>query len=151
MKTDYILYSVLALLIIELSFSIWGLVAEDNPIVPTSSKVIATKYPTVTSGDTSEGNVQIGLTPKGDVDGKFVIEFFANTHSVSLDQYDLGKITSLVYNGKQYKPISASSLDGHHSSGKLEFNIEDTPRSFKIIIESIPNVQVRHFEWGLSQ
>ena len=104
-------------------------------------------FATVTSGDTETGNAQIDLTPIGLVNGKFTISMAANTHSVTLSDYDLAKITTLTYNGKQYAPISAPTLQGHHNNGNIVFDLNEIPANFKIVIHGIPSVQERVFEW----
>jgi len=70
-----------------------------------------------------------------------------NTHSVDLSQFDLKEIITLEYNGKIEKPISAFSLQGHHSNGKLLFNVKEELTLFSVIIDGIPKVNKRVFTW----
>jgi len=106
------------------------------------------KFQAVTSGNTDPGNAQIDLTPKGAENGQLKVDFAINTHSVTLSEYDLTKVTTLEYGGKKINPISAPALEGHHNSGVLTFNVGQDITKFKITIVGIPSVQERVFEWG---
>lgn len=140
MKIDYLIYGVLAVVVIGLAYAVWDMV--EMP-AKKESKVLGT----VSTGDTETGNVQVDLTPVGIVNGRLAINAAANTHSVSLDGYDLAEITTLVYNGKSYKPVSAAKLDSHHGSGNIIFDINEVPKNFKIVIKGIPKIEERVFEW----
>lgn len=140
MKIDYLIYGVLAVVVIGLAYTVWDMIEMPDK---KESKVLGT----VSTGDTETGNVQIDLTPVGIVNGKLAINVAANTHSVSLDDYDLAEITTLVYNGKGYKPVSAVELESHHGSGNIIFDINEIPKNFKVIIKGIPNIEERVFEW----
>ena len=104
-------------------------------------------FKTISTGSTQTNDVLIGLTPIRIENNRLEINFAANTHSVDLSQFDLMKITALIYDNKQIKLISAPALSGHHSSGELVFNIDKTPNNFKITIINIPNIEERIFEW----
>ena len=111
--------------------------------VVTASYIFISKSAVVNSND----NAQIDLTPIGLVNGKFTVSMAANTHSVTLSNYNLTKITTLTYNGKKYAPLSASALQGHHNNGNIVFDLNEVPTNFKILIQGIPSVQERVFEW----
>ncbi len=104
-------------------------------------------FETIYSGSVDDGDAAVDLTPVGIIDGKLRVDIGVNTHSLSLEQYDLTEITMLEYNGKSLKPESAPALSGHHISGKLVFGVNEPVRSFKISIKGIPKVDDRVFEW----
>ena len=98
---------------------------------------------------TSQGEATIDITPKIIENGKFVFSIALNTHSVSLENYNLMELTTLNYNGKSVKPISALKLAGHHNNGEISFDVgNDKPENFKITINSIPDIEERVFEWN---
>lgn len=139
MKTDYLVYGILAIVVIGLSYTVWDMMKKPAPKIEEGR--------TVTTGNTETGNVQIDLTPIGIVNGKLAFNLAADTHSVSLDEYDLAEMTTLLYNGKSYKPVSAVKLSGHHSNGNIIFDINESPKNFKVIMTGIPNIEERVFEW----
>ena len=143
MKTDYVLYGILAVVVVGLAYTVWDMASASEYQIQDNVKVLDT----VTSGDTSTGNVEIALTPKGMVNGKFAVEISANTHSVPLEQYDLKKVMLLTYKGKEYTPVSAPELNGHHISGEVIFDLNEVPGSYRITINGIPNIEERVFEW----
>ncbi len=104
-------------------------------------------YETKSTGSLEMEDVLIEMTPVGIKNGKFEVQVTANTHSVDLSQFDLMQITTLEYNNKKLKPLSALKLSGHHSSGTIIFDIKEEINNFKIIINEIPNTPNRIFEW----
>ena len=146
MKSDYIVYGILAIVFGIVIYTIYSLTA-GSAAIPEETKNLNTAFATVTSGNTETGNVQIDLTPVGYQNGQLNVDIAANTHSVDLGQYDLTKITVLEYSGKKIMPVSAPELQGHHTSGTIIFNVGENINKFKIIISGIPNVQERIFEW----
>ena len=106
-----------------------------------------TELRTVSTGSTQTGDVLIELTLISMPDGKLQFGMAANTHSVDLSQYNLMELTTLEYNGKAIKPISAPQLSGHHTSGNVIFNAGSDLKNFKVVIKGIPNVEERAFEW----
>lgn len=149
MKTDYLVYGLLAVVTAILVYSVAGLMNGGNA---TGTSAVQEKgnagFRTISSGSTEPGSAQIDLTPKGIVNGKLGIDFAVNTHSVELSQYDLAKTTVLEYNGRKILPTAAPKLEGHHSSGTLIFNVGESLNNFKIIIRGIPDVEERVFEWS---
>ncbi|HLC96170.1 MAG TPA: hypothetical protein VJH97_02520 [Candidatus Nanoarchaeia archaeon] len=149
-----VLYGILILLIIAF-LATFGL--SDGDPSPTAQKsppsaVQKSNSPqsnlqTISTGDTSPGGVSIDLTPTVQTDGKLRVELSANTHSVDLSQFDLKEITTLGYNEKTIKPVSAPALNGHHVSGDLIFEVGEDIKSFKITIQGIPLDMERIFEW----
>jgi len=104
-------------------------------------------FKTISTGSTDNGDVLLDLTPRDMENGKFAVDISLNTHSVDLSQFDLMQITTLEYNGKTIKPLSAPELSGHHSSGTLSFDTDTEIKNFRIIIKGIPAVEERVFEW----
>ena len=115
----------------------------------------------IVTGTAGTGDVAVELKPHLPTGGVLSIDISLDTHSVDLSQFDLKKITSLMYgstgdsdtNGSAItvKPVDAPGLSGHHSSGILTFNVgEDSSRlaaGFTVTIEGIPAEQKRVFEW----
>src|SRR3989344_9072408 len=60
----------------------------------------------IITGSAETGDVAIQLKPLGINNGKLIFEFAANTHSVSLSDFDLLKVTTLEYNGITLSPES---------------------------------------------
>lgn len=104
-------------------------------------------YEAKSSGSLQSGDVLIELAPAGIKNGKFEIAISANTHSIDLAQFDLMQQAVLQYGNKEIKPISTPMLNGHHSSGVITFDIKKEINNFKIIINNIPNMEKRVFEW----
>lgn len=145
MKSDYVIYGALIVVVMILGYTARDLISE-NP-TPQNSQNVQAQTLTKTTGSTSQGDVQIDLTPIGIVNGKFAVSIAVNTHSVTLSDYDLAKITTLAYNGRKYAPISSPAMEGHHNNGNLVFDLNQAPSNFKIVIVGIPSVQERVFEW----
>ncbi len=104
-------------------------------------------FRTVSTGSTENGDVLIDLTPKEVINNKLIVNIGVNTHSIDLDQFDLVKITTLEFEGKTFNPVIAPKLSGHHSSGNLEFDVQDRISKFTIKIKGVPKVEERIFEW----
>src|SRR3989338_2945066 len=106
---------------------------------------------TISTGSTQTGDVLVELTPKEIINGKLYVDINANTHSVSLDEFDLMKITNLEINGIEVPPSEAPLLSGHHASGTLSFDVGTktalSSNSFTIIIKRIPIAEERVFKW----
>ena len=146
MKTDYIVYGLLLVVVFIFIYTIYGFELNSRPN-SLQEPTTAAAFKTISSGSTEIGSAQIDLTPKGIVNGQFLVDFAINTHSVDLSQFDLKKITTLQYNGKKILPYSATALAGHHNFGTIVFDIGEDIKSFKITIVGIPNVSERNFEW----
>ena len=151
MKNDYVIYGILAVAVIILAYTIFGLVANGgtNASIPQSNQnAAASGFRMASTGSTEPGSAQVDLTPKSAINGQLKVDFVINTHSVDLSQYDLAKITVLEYGGRKISPTTAPKLEGHHSSGTLIFNVGESLNNFRIIIKGIPDVEERVFEWS---
>ena len=154
MKTqDIVLYSLFgvlaAVLLVVVGTMVWPREAEvpSQQAISLNQNIGQSGEPSVTVGTTDQGDVEISLTPKGVQNGKFVVGIAANTHSVDLAPFDLTKLATLTLKGKQYTPLSASSLSGHHAQGTLEFDLGEDPEAFTITIRGIPLEEERVFRW----
>ncbi len=150
---DYVLYGVLALVIIGLIFSFSGFFSGSsgnklnvNPNVAATTEA-GTGFKPINTGSTNDGDVSIELTPQKAASNQLRVSIAANTHSVDLSKFDLKKITTLEYNGKIINPISAPTLAGHHANGEFVFGVEGDISSFTIKIKGIPKVEERVFKW----
>lgn len=104
-------------------------------------------FGTQVTGSMASGDAVVELTPEFD-SNRLVVKFSVNTHSVSLGSFNLKDITILEYEGKTIKPLKASRIGGHHSSGTIVFDTGKDIRSFTIRIKGIPDVNERIYEWN---
>lgn len=140
MNDKYIVYGSIATVFAVVIYVALNFILIDN------SKDVDVFQPII-SGSTDTGDVSIELTPKRISNKAVEVDIAANTHSVDLSQFDLKQITTMEYGGKSVKPTSAPRLEGHHVSGKFVFNTDKNINRFKIIIEGIPQINNRVFEW----
>lgn len=106
-----------------------------------------TKFQTISTGAMGPGDAVLELSPEMEEDGRLIVRFAVNTHSVNLGEYDLRRITSLEYEGKVFAPSKADSLVGHHGFGKIVFDVGKQIQSFRITIRGLPAVEERVYEW----
>jgi DNA polymerase III epsilon subunit-like protein len=105
-------------------------------------------FDTKTTGSMESGDALVELTPVIVNGRRIEVKFKINTHSVKLSQFDLEQITTLKYSGKVLKPVKASSIGGHHSTGTIVFDTEkENISNFTIRIKGIPSVEDRVYEW----
>lgn len=105
----------------------------------------------------SGGGVDIEVEWRGLKDGSLVFGVVMDTHSGSIDQYDLRDLAILRDSrGKEYRP---SGLDippgGHHRSGLLTFLISDpsnplAAKYFDLMLRNIAGVAERDLRWELN-
>jgi len=79
-----------------------------------------------------------------------------NTHSVDLDQYNLGELAVLRDDmGNEYHPVSWDSAPGgHHRRGTLTFPIPDSlsqgkAKYVEILIRDVAGIKERVLKWEL--
>ncbi len=120
----------------------------DNPSDAVATETGKATFSAKTTGSLEDGDVEIQLTPGLINDNRLVVKVAMNTHSVDLGAFDLVKITTLEYGGKTINPIEAKRPSGHHSYGKIIFDIGEELSSFKINIRGIPKIQNRVYEWN---
>lgn len=104
----------------------------------------------------SEGAVTIDLEWQAEKSDSLVFSVAMDTHSVSLDQYDLGKLTILRDDtANEYRPISwKSAPGGHHRSGTLTFPLPDSLsqgriKYVEIVIRDVAGIKERVLRWEL--
>lgn len=101
------------------------------------------------TGSLGSGDTLVELIPVRVDKDRVVLQFTINTHSVRLNNFDLTEITTLEYGGKELKPVKASRMGDHHSSGTIEFETGEEIGSFIIKIIGIPRVEERVFKWSV--
>ena len=89
-------------------------------------------------------------------DGSLIFSVAMNTHSVDLDQYDLGELTILRDDAdNEYHPVSWDSAPGgHHRMGTLTFPLPDSvsqgnAKYIEVMIRDIAGIEERVFKWEL--
>lgn len=102
------------------------------------------------------GRVTIDVEWTKTENGSLVFDVAMNTHSVDLDQYDLGKLAVLRDDiGNEYHPVSwHSASGGHHRKGTLAFPLPDSLDRrkiayFELILHDIAGVEERVLKWEL--
>ena len=91
--------------------------------------------------------VFIDFTSLGYAQGQLKVGITVTTHTIdNLDTYDLKELTTLVSEGKEYKPVAVPDLMGHHNSGELVFELPK-PDSYKITIAGLPDSTPKVFQW----
>ncbi len=105
----------------------------------------------------SGGGVDIKVEWRGVKDGSLVFGVVMDTHSGSIDQYNLKDLAMLRDSrGKEYRPGSPDiPPGGHHRSGLLTFPISDpsnplTVKYFELILRDIDGVAERDLRWQLN-
>lgn len=116
----------------------------------------------LTKGDVrrvnDEGPVEITvvylnpLAEKSDPGLSFEVRM--NTHSVNLDDYDMGALSTLRINGRSEKKAIGwfePGGGGHHVSGVLKFSgpLPSDADHLELIIRDVGSISVRKFEWTL--
>jgi hypothetical protein len=100
--------------------------------------------------------VAITVKWQGERSGVLMFEAAMDTHSVNLDQYDLGELAVLRDDGgAEYRPASwRSAPGGHHRSGTLTFPVpaslsEGKAKYVEMIIRDVADVKERVLKWTL--
>ena len=126
-------------------------------------------YPASPSSDSSSNRPTNGLVQSnagGSVtidiewikakDGLLMFDVSMNTHSVDLDQYDLGELAVLRDDtGNEYHPVSWDSASGgHHRQGTLTFPVPDSlspgkAKYVEIMIRDVADIEERVLKWEL--
>ena len=102
------------------------------------------------------GSVTIDVEWVKTEDDSLVFNVSMNTHSVDLDQYDLGELAVLRDDaGKEYRPVSWDSAPGgHHRRGTLTFPLPDSlsqeeEKYVEIVIRDVADIEERLLKWEL--
>ncbi len=104
----------------------------------------------------TEGEVTIDVEWVKEGDSLLIFDVSMNTHSVDLDQYDLGELAVLRDDtGNEYSPVSWDSAPGgHHRQGTLTFSLPDSLRQgyaehLELVIRDIAGIETRILKWEL--
>lgn len=146
------------ILVIIFSIAVSGCSASSNTPAnssyqPTSSSSLTTPKNGLVQSN-SEGAVTIAIKWMGIKDGSLLFDVSMDTHSVDLDQYDLGKLAVLRDDeGNEYRPISwRSPPGGHHRSGALAFSLPASLSQGKVnylelVIKDVAGIKERVLRW----
>ncbi len=153
--------SILALLIIIVAVIAAGCSSgfvppgEEGAYPPSSSSSFAGPTNGLVQTNTG-GSVTLGVEWIKAEDDSLVFNVAMNTHSVDLDQYDLGELAVLRDDaGNKYYPISWDSAPGgHHRQGVLTFSIPDSlsqgkAKYLEIVIQDVAGIEKRVLKWEL--
>ena len=120
--------------------------ASSTPIKPTNGVVQSNEA----------GSVAIEVQWVKVEGNSLVFKVAMDTHSVALDQYDLGKLAVLRDDtGKEYRPVSWDAPPGgHHLEGRLTFPLPDSVSQGKtkyveIVIRNVAGIEERVLRWEL--
>ena len=110
------------------------------------------EYPSFVSGTMEPGNIRLEISPEGFENGVFKVRFFANAHDLTLDLYDLARMTTLDDGKLRFKPSSSDKMKGHHDSGLIFFDLgklhtPDSLSTFSITVRGLPKEETRVFSW----
>ena len=159
-QADYIIMIVFAFVVGLIAFTFFdsaeaqdslieGTLTDDaGSVAVVSASIAPSGFSPVMTGTTGSGDVAIELRPHSVSDGLLSVDISVNTHSVSLENFDLKQITDLTFAGKTLKPIDTPILQGHHNNGVLVFDVGEEIFKFTITIRGIPKMQERVFKWG---
>ncbi len=143
MKTDldklFGLVAIIGIIFVALSFV---MATANKPESTASSKV------DLDALSKSQNQITFAVDPLGFGPSDYVkLQISIDTHTVDLD-FDLPKISMLVYDGKEYVPVSWSGpAAGHHMSGVLEFPpLGNLQKSLKLVVKNAANADWV-FEW----
>lgn len=129
--------------------------AEANPPFPSSGSSSHRPTNGLVQSHTG-GSVTIDIEWIEEGDGLLIFDVAMNTHSVDLDQYDLGELAVLRDDtGNEYHPVSWDAAPGgHHRSGTLTFPVPDSlsqgeTKYVEIMIRDIADIEARVLKWEL--
>ena len=160
MDDNVVGYVLLAIALGILAYAIWGFVdinqSSDVPRAVQSSTNLQQQASPLNSlrrstGSTGSGDVQVELVPQQVKDGRITFTFAANTHSVSLGQFDLKQIVTLSIGSNVVRPLSTPLMSGHHVSGPLVFELPKEGDTVTLTISGIPEVPQREYTWSLRE
>lgn len=127
------------------------------PSLPGTTAAPSIREPTNGRVQTNSGGaVTIEVEWGGVKNSALVFEVAMNTHSVDLDQVDLGKLAVLRDpEKKEYPPASwRAEAGGHHRSGLLTFPTPDSLGQGKaeyveLVIREVAGIKERVLKWNL--
>ncbi|MDP2659849.1 MAG: hypothetical protein Q8R28_03880 [Dehalococcoidia bacterium] len=157
----------LTLIIICLAIAIIVTTGCSRRFLPASGSYrLPSPSPAIPAGDTpanglvqsdGSGAVTIDVKWLGAGEGTLTFNVDMNTHSVDLDEYDLGQLTVLRDGaGQEYYPTAwESAPGGHHRRGKLTFPLPDTLSQgaagyLELVIRNVAGVSERVMRWEMT-
>ncbi len=157
-KSSVLVISIIAVAVLVAGCSSGFVPQQEEETYPTSSSSSSSSH-RPTNGlvqSNTGGSVTIDvewIKAEGD---SLVFNVAMNTHSVDLDQYDLGELAVLRDDtGTEYHPVSWDSAPGgHHRMGILTFPIPDSLSQGKanyveIMIRDVASIEGRVLKWEL--
>jgi hypothetical protein len=103
--------------------------------------------PSFISGKMEPGDIRFELRPEGSDAKKFVLKYFANSHDLVLEDFNLMEIIALETGLGTFRPASATPMKGHHSSGLITFDIEPPEGTFTVKVTGLPKKLDRSYKW----
>ena len=104
--------------------------------------------PEISTGGLGSGDMTLEIEPVMFGNGRLEVKYYANTHTVSLGKYDLMELSTMEIDGKVYHPVEADRMSGHHAGGKIVFEVPEKPDRFRMVIQGLPGVEKRLYEWN---
>ena len=128
---------------------------KSSPAGQTQATAPVSQRPTQVRSN-NEGAVTIDLNWQSEKITRLEFSVTMDTHSVNLDQYDLGKLAVLRDGaGTESLPLTwDSAAGGHHRTGTLAFPLPDSvsqskAQYFEIVIRDVDSIKERVFKWEL--
>ena len=113
----------------------------------TGSRLGSKDLPSFITGKMEPGNIRFELRPEDSNEKRFVLRYFANSHDLGLEDYNLMEIVILETESGTFKPASATPMKGHHSSGLIMFDIEPPEGTFTVNVTGLPRKLDRSYKW----
>ncbi len=156
-KSSVLAISIIIVAVIVAGCSSGFVPQREEGAYPPSTSSGSSPRPTNGSVQSStEENVTIDVEWIKEGDGLLIFDVSINTHSVDLDQYDLGKLAVLRDDtGNEYHPLSWDSAPGgHHRQGTLTFAVPDSlsqgkAKYLEIMIRDVAGIEERVLRWEL--
>jgi hypothetical protein len=104
--------------------------------------------PGISTGGLGSGDMTMEIEPVMFGNGRLEVKYYANTHTVGLGKYNLMELSTMEVDGKVYHPVEADRMSGHHAGGKIVFEIPERPDHFRMVIQGLPGVEKRLYEWN---
>ncbi|MDF1535784.1 MAG: hypothetical protein P1S46_04685 [bacterium] len=105
------------------------------------------ELPSFITGKMEPGDIRFELRPEGSDEKKFVLRYFANSHDIVLDDFNLMETVTLETGLGTFRPASATPMRGHHSSGLITFDIEPPESNFTVKVTGLPRKLDRSYKW----
>lgn len=165
--SKFVKSSVLLIIIVTAAGLVAGCSSRFEPVkdgeaapvpAPAVSQVSTTTSDPVQSNEEGSVTIEVEWIEIENLAEKDSLTFYVamNTHSVDLDDYDLGELATLRDDsGNEYQPVSwESEPGGHHRKGTLTFSLPDSLRQgraeyVEVVIRSVAGIDERVLKWEL--